>query len=165
MLYLLIAAAGCKTENKAVTAWNNFTFDTAVMARLPLYDSLASAIVEKITLVHTYIHPDNAYFAFRYRTASSEPEVFTTLPAEMGTHINRHIGKLGPAYFYGFDVFKDSTIKIYIKSRSVQKVDITENLSYYPAGKTIQRREYPAKDTILNKHWQYWARFDNQGFF
>ncbi|MBK6381399.1 MAG: hypothetical protein IPF72_17685 [Chitinophagaceae bacterium] len=45
------------------------------------------------------------------------------------------------------------------------KVDVQENLSYYPAGKSIRQREYPSKDTVLNTNWQYWARFDNPGFF
>lgn len=166
LLLLLFAAAGCKTENKALTAYKNYTFDTTVINKLPLYDSLASAIAEKIQLIHAHINDDDAYHAFRYMPASNEAEVFKKLPPELGTEIDRYFNKLGTDFIYAFDVFKDSTIKIYIRSRSLEtKVDMEENLSYYLAEKNIRRREYPVKDTILNKHWQYWVRFDNQGLF
>jgi hypothetical protein len=166
LLLLLFAAAGCKTENKALTAYKNYTFDTTVINKLPLYDSLASAIAEKIQLIHKHINADDAYHAFRYMPASNEAEVFKKLPPELGTDIDRYFNQLGKDFIYAFDIFKDSSIKIYVRSRTLEtKVDMDENLSYYPAGKSIRQREYPVKDTILNMHWQYWARFDNQGFF
>ena len=165
-LLLLLLAGGCKTENKALTAYKNHRFDTAVINKLPLYDSLASAILEKIQLIHQHIHADDAYHAFRYMPASKEAEVFSKLPAELGTDIERHYSQLGKNFIYAFDVFKDSTIKIYVRKRTLDtKVDVQENLSYYPPGKNIRQREYPAKDSVLNAHWQYWVRFDNPGFF
>ncbi len=163
---LLLIAAGCKTENKALTAYKNHTFDTSVISKLPLYDSLASAILEKMALIHQHIHADDAYHAFRYMPASGEAEVFKKLPADLGTDIGRHYSQLGMDFIYAFDVFKDSSIKIYVRKRILDtEVDFQENLSYYPSGKNIQPREYPAKDSILNRHWQYWARFDNPEFF
>ncbi|MBK7308214.1 MAG: hypothetical protein IPI88_15115 [Chitinophagaceae bacterium] len=166
VLLFLSAAAGCKTENQALTAYKSFTFDTTVMNRLPLYDSLAFAILRKIQLISLHIDDENAYHAFRYMPASAEAEVFKKLPPDLGAEIDSYYKKLGDKYIYAFDVFKDSTIKIYVRSRRLEtKVDVQENLSYYPAGKSIRQREYPAKDTILNTHWQYWARFDNPGFF
>jgi hypothetical protein len=166
LLLLLFAAAGCKTENKALTAYNNYTFDTTVINKLPLYDSLASAILEKMPLIHQHIHDDDAYHAFRYMPASGEAEVFKKLPAELGTDIDRYFSRLGTDLIFAFDVFKDSTIKMYVRSRTLEtKVDMQENLSYYPTGKKIRQREYPDKDTILSTHWQYWARFNNPGLF
>lgn len=166
LLLLLFAEAGCKTENKALTAYKNYTFDTTVINKLPVYDSLAAAIAEKIKLIHTHIKDDDAYHAFRYMPASKEAEVFKKLPPELGTEIDRYFNKLGTDFIYAFDVFKDSTIKIYVRRRTLEtKVDMEENLSYYPAGKNIRQREYPVKDTILNLHWQYWVRFENPGLF
>jgi hypothetical protein len=166
LLLVLFVAAGCKTENEALTAYKNYTFDTAVINKLPLYDSLASAILKKIQLIHAHINDNDAYHAFRYMPASSEAEVFKKLPPELGTDIDRYFNKPGKDFIYAFDVFKDSTIKIYVRSRTLEtKVDMEENLSYYPVGKNIRKREYPVKDTILNTHWQYWVRFDNPGFF
>lgn len=163
---LLLLAAGCKTENKALTAYKNHTFDTLVIYKLPLYDSLALAIVEKMPLIQQHIHADDAYHAFRYMPASGEADVFKKLPANLGIDIDRHYSQLGTKFIYAFDVFKDSTIKMYISKRTLDtKVDIRESLSYYPSGKNIRQREYPEKDTILNSHWQYRARFDNPGFF
>ena len=166
MLLFLLAAAGCKTENKALTAYRNYTFDATVIEKLPLYDSLVSAILVKAPLIHKYIHDNDSYHAFRYMPASREVEVFKKLPIELGTDIDKYFTMLGKNFIYAFDVFKDSTIKIYVRSRTLEtKVDVEENLSYYPAGKKLRQREYPAKDTVLNTHWQYWARFDNPGIF
>ncbi|MBK6381400.1 MAG: hypothetical protein IPF72_17690 [Chitinophagaceae bacterium] len=80
LLLFLSAAAGCKTENQALTAYKSFTFDTTVMNRLPLYDSLAFAILRKIQLISLHIDDENAYHAFRYMPASAEAEVFKKLP-------------------------------------------------------------------------------------
>jgi hypothetical protein len=64
-------------------------------------------------------------------------------------------------------VYKDSTIKIYIRDSSLKDyhLNINERLSFYPAGKTISLREFPAKDTLLYKHWQYWILFNQEEFF
>ena len=163
---LLLFAAGCKTENQALTAYKNYTFDTAVINKLPLYDSLASAILKNMQLIHAHIQDDDAYHAFRYMPASTRPEVFKKLPPELGTDIDLYFNQLGKHFIFAFDVFKDSTIKMYVRSRTLEtKVDMEENLSYFPSGRNIPKREYPLKDTVLNMHWQYWARFDNQGLF
>ena len=166
LLLSLFFAAACKTENKALTAYKNHSFDTMVINKLPLYDSLASAILEKIPLIHKYIHEDNAYHAFRYMPASGEAEVFKKIPPELGTDIDHYINKLGKDFIYAFDVFKDCSIKIFVRRQTLEtKVDLQENLSYYPVGKSTQQMEYPEKDTILHMQWQYWARFDNPGLF
>lgn len=162
----LCIITGCKTENMALTAFKSYTFDTAVIAKLPLYDSLTTAISEKIGMILKHIHDDDSYHAFRYMPASKDAELFTKMPAETGAEIDRHFHNIGKDYIYAFDVFKDSTIKIYIRRRILDsKVEMEETLGYYPAGKTIGAKEYPVKDTILNNHWQYRARFDNPGFF
>jgi hypothetical protein len=163
---LLFFITSCKTENKALTAYKNYTFDTAVINKLPLYDSLASAISAKMPLIHKHIHDDDSYHAFRYMPASKQAEVLSKLPLELGTDIERYFSKAGSGFIYAFDVFKDSTIKIYVRRHKADKgVDVLENLSYYPVVKKIQHRDYPIKDTILNTHWQYWVRFDNESFF
>ena len=100
-------------------------------------------------------------------TKVQETEVFKRLPPKAGVDIDPYFTKPGKNFIYGFDVFKDSTIKIYIRSSTsdTAQLDIEENLSYYPAGSNMRRREFPVKDTILNKHWQYWARFSKQRLF
>lgn len=165
---LLLCASGCKTKSDdIIPAFQNFKFDAKVMEKLPVYDSLASDISRKIHLFHKNIQADDAYHAFRYMPASKEVEVFKTLPSEIGIDMDQYSAKLGKDLIQGFDVFKDSTIKIYIRQSRIEKtkVDIWENLSYYPATTEIRRRDYPVKDTILNPHWLYWVRFDKDGLF
>lgn len=86
------------------------------------------------------------------------------LPSDLIADIKLLNQKLGDNYFDGFDVFKDSTIKLYVRrGQSETGVEIVENLSYYPDGAKIRDRSFPVKDTILNKHWQYWVLFFKPG--
>ena len=98
---------------------------------------------------------------------SDQADVFKKLPQEVAPKIDHYFTKLGKDFIYGFDVFKDSTIKIYVRSSPLEKsqVDIEENLSYYPMRSNIRPREFPIKDTMLNEHWQYWSRFSKRGLF
>lgn len=163
---LLLFTISCKTENKALTAYKAWEFDTAVMHKLPLYDSLATALFKKITLIHQQIHDDDAYHAFRYMPASTETEVFKKMPDAIGHEADSVFHRIGHEHIFAFDVFKDSTIKIFIRKSTLPGgVLLEETLSYFPVPGHITHREYPEKDSILNQHWQYRARFDNPGLF
>ncbi len=168
LLLLLCTAAGCHTKSDdIIPAFNNHKFDPKVIEKLPLYDSLASAISGKISLFHKHIDANAAYHAFRYMPSSTEAEVFKTLPPDIGIDMDQYFNKIGKDLIMAFDVFKDSTIKIYIRHYKVEKtgVDITENLAYSPVANKLRHRDYPIKDTILNPHWLYWVRFDKDGLF
>lgn len=138
-----------------------------MIQKLPIYDSLASAILEKFPFFKQHINEKDSYRAYKYMPLSDQSDVFRELPVETGPRIDHYFTKLGKDFIYGFDIFKDSTIKIYIRRSSSEKsqVDIEENLSYYPLRSNMRRREYPIKDTILNEHWQYWSRFKKPGLF
>ena len=103
----------------------------------------------------------DSYRSFKYMPLSHESNVTKKLPPEVASKIDQYFAQLGRDFIYGFDVFKDSTIKIYIRrSRSDSfQVDILENLSYFPAGKRRHGGIFLFKDTTLNKHWQYWIGF------
>ncbi len=168
LLLFMYTATGCHSDTEAVqSAYNNYKFDPQVIEKLPVYDSLAAAILEKHTVFQAYLDANDASQAFRYMPASTDAEVFKKLPQEIGTGIDLYFTKLGTNFIYGFDLFKDSSIKIYVRSRKAEtgKVDIEENLSYYPEGGKMRQREFPSKDSILNKRWQYWARVNEQGLF
>jgi hypothetical protein len=163
----LFAVAGCDTGEKEVTEeYNNYKFDQQVIDKLPLYDSLVSAIIEKFSSFKKYIKDDDAYRAFRYMPSSGDPEVFIKLPPEAAPEITPYYSRLGKDLINGFDVFKDSSIKIYVRTRlsSKTQVEIRENLSYY-SGANIRDRVFPDKDTTLNKNWQYWAWFGKRDLF
>jgi hypothetical protein len=167
-LLLLVFATGCKTKKQNIEpVYENYKFDNKVIEKLPLYDSLATAISGKVHLFHKNIDSNASFQAFRYMPASTEAEVFKTLPAEIGIDMNRYFSELGKDFIYAFDVFRDSTIKIYVRNYRLEKteVDVAESLSYYPAETNIRHREYPDKDTVLNKHWQYWVRFTTESLF
>lgn len=165
---LLLTLVGCNSDkDKTSVIYNAYKFDQKVIEKLPIYDSLAIEISEKYQLFQNSIDKNDGYQAFRYMPNSYETEVFKRLPQNVGNNIDRYFNALGQDFIYGFDLFKDSTIKIYIRTYPSEKtlINIEENLSYFPKGLQIRRREFPVKDTILNTHWQYWARFNKQGLF
>lgn len=164
-LYLL---TGCHLRTEVVPGDNiDYKFDTAVIVKLPIYDSLAHAILEKIQFFQQHLNENDSYRAYKYMPGSEQVDVFKKLPQDVAPKIDYFFTKLGKNFIYGFDVFKDSTIKIYIRNNlsAERQIDIEENLSYYPSNSNIQRRELPIKDTLLNDHWQYWTRFKKRGLF
>lgn len=166
-LLILFAATNCNSgPDNTKPAYDRYRFDQRVIDKLPTYDSLASAIINKLALFKQ-LNGNDSNIAFRFMPASTESQVFKRLPPEADTQIDELFARLGKDFVYGFDAFSDSSVKIYIRRSSVDsmKLDIEENLSYYPAGLTMRQREFPIKDSILNTHWQYWARFSKQDLF
>jgi hypothetical protein len=138
------------------------------MEHLPMYDSLVLSIMEKLPVFLQNIDTSDSYQAFRYVPGSGEKGFFYKLPASAGLKIDYYFTKLGKDLIYRFDVFKDSTVKIYIRNTESEKnmVYIVENLSYYPRqGTLMQPRTFPAKDTVLTPHWQYWMRVEEPRLF
>jgi hypothetical protein len=168
LLLFLFFVTGCHSDNKEILPlFNAYQFDQKVLEKLPVYDSLAVEIIEKFPAFKKSIDSNESYQAFRYMPGSGDTTVFKKLPPEVSAAINHYFTTLGNNFIFGFDVFKDSTIKIYIRNTSSKTafVDVEENLSYYPDEKNIRHREFPVKDSILNEHWQYWARFNKRGLF
>lgn len=168
VLLFLTGLAGCSSgKKKAVSVYNTYPFDTTVINKLPLYDSMAAAILAKQQVLLKLLDTTEAYQAFRYMPAASEKGVFGRLPQEAGIEISRYFDALGKRHIAGFDLFKDSTIKMYIRRLAADTalLEIEENLSFYPEGKNMRTREYPVKDTVLNPHWQYWIRFREPSIF
>jgi hypothetical protein len=167
LAFFFLAVAGCDEGEKEITAeLNDHKFDQQVIDKLPLYDSLVATIIANFPSFQKYIKDEDSYRSFRYMPTSEDPDVFIKLPPAAALKIDPIYNSLGKDFIYGFDIFKDSSVKINVRTRfsAGSKIDIQENLSYYPHG-NFRDREFPEKDTILNKNWQYWARFDQRGVF
>ena len=167
ILYLFVAT-GCSSDSKKTTAiYNNYKFDKQVIENLPVYDSLVHAILENYPSLQQYINEEESYRAYRYMALSNSNDLFKKLPRDGAVKVSKYLTQLGKNFIYGFDLFKDSTIKIYIRSSFSEKdqSEIKECLSYYPPGSNIRRREFSVKDTMLNKNWQYWISFDKPSLF
>lgn len=161
----LLAVSSCSTDEKDLKpAFDEFKFDTAIITRIPLYDSLTTVILKRYDFFQKYYSGKDSGRSFSYRPMSFDGGT-DKLPADLIADLKRCNAKLGDNFFDGFDIFKDSTIKIYVRrGQSESGVEIVENLSYYPEGVKIRQRDFPVKDTILNKHWQYWVLFFKPGF-
>ena len=146
---------------------SSYQYDKQVIEQLPTYDSLVVTIIENYSSLQNLIKEDESYRAYRYMPYSDSIDLLKIVPKLGATKINEYFTELGKNFIYGFDLFKDSTIKIYIRKVLSEKdqVLVSENLSYYPSGTNIRRREFPIKDTLLSKNWLYWIRFDKPDLF
>ena len=162
-----VCCSSCNTDKEFVQPeFDKYQFDRQVIAKLPLYDSLAAAISAQLPVFHKILNKDEGYMAYQYMPASTEDWIHRSLPPEAGTEISRFYNQLDSNFIYGFDVFRDSSIKIYVRTTRAESglVDIEEHLAYIPSGK-MKKREFPEKDTVLNNRWQYWTRFNKQDIF
>ncbi|MCX6206315.1 MAG: hypothetical protein NTZ19_08715 [Bacteroidetes bacterium] len=165
-IVFLLFSISCRLDSHDVSETNmKYQFDQRIIEKLPIYDSLATAILEKLSFFQQQINQKDSYRAYKYIPSSDEPDVFKKLPQEIAPKIDKFFNSLGKDFIYGFDVFKDSTIKIRIRNSLSENspVEIEENLSYFPTTIKIHHKEMPVRDTILNTHWQYWVRFNKQG--
>lgn len=164
----IMGLPACKAKKEDLqTRFNNYRFDNSVVQKLPLYDSLVAAIYKNRQVLINYSTQDGGMHGFSYAPASSDRQVFKKLPAETGGSIDTAYRVLGEKYITGFDLFPDSTVRIYIRRNNFPQssINIDEYLSFLPAGKNMRKREFPEKDTVLNASWQYWARVNDQGIF
>jgi hypothetical protein len=162
-ILLLFLAGGCRSKNKAYD-YKTHPFDKEVIARLPLYDSLSQVLLANFAALQDEIREHSS---FDYGRSQGAVLVNPKLPPEATEKINRYMSQLGDKFLSEFSVYKDSTIKYSVKDTNLEGYNITvrERLSYLPNGGTMQRREPPNKDTILNRNWQYWIRFDERELF
>ncbi|HVG13931.1 MAG TPA: hypothetical protein VM935_03185 [Chitinophagaceae bacterium] len=163
ILLLLILVVRCRAKDKAYD-YKSYPFDREVIARFPLYDSLSRVLLANFAALKEEIHEHSSFDYGRSRGANL---VNPKLPSEAAKQINRLMEQLGEKFLVEFSVYKDSTIKYSVRDTNLEGYDITvrERLSYFPRGGTIQRKEPPNKDTILNRNWQYWIRFDERDLF
>lgn len=164
----LFLAVSCNSDTKeSNSVYNNYQFDKQVVEMLPVYDSLVHVILENYPSLQSHIREDESYRAYRYLLYADSNDLFKKLPEQEAMKINHYFTRLGKNFIYGFDLFKDSSIKINIRSifSENNQVEVKEYLSYYPFGSNVKHREYPIRDTILNKNWQYWTGFYKPDLF
>lgn len=165
ILFLTTFVPACRDDEKELhTAYQQYPYDSTVIAKLPLYDSLVVSINHHADFFHNYFGKDKKESYFSYRPFMFNG-VTDSLPDELIADIKRYYEQLGEGYFDGFDVYKDSSIKFYIRREPLgNSVEAIENLSYNPDSAQFQKRKFPAKDTLLNDHWQYWIYIFKSGF-
>src|SRR5579883_544949 len=121
---------GCRLDSKEILPlYKQYKFDSNIIAKLPLYDSLVSAILEKYSFFEQHINEKASYRSYRYMPASEDADGVKKIPVEIAPKIMEFYSKLGKSFIYGFDVFKDSTIKIYVRRSYLDSfdTDILEN--------------------------------------
>lgn len=157
VVFLLFIATGCGSDLKSV--YKDHKFDQEVIDKLPVYDSVATLLIRNLPAIREHIKNQVSYRYIDYEDGND-----IKLPPGEAAKIKEYFTKLGMKWIFGFEIYKDSTIKIYVRETYLQseRISISDRLSYFPTGTAIKRREFPIKDTILNQNWQYWMVFEQQ---
>ena len=163
VLLFLCFSTGCRPKD-FTPVFHNYKYDKQVIEKLPVYDSLVNVLLKYYPSIQE--HSNNAP-SYQFIPSAFSFDLYEKLPKEGAKKVEQYFFQLGRNFIYGFEVYKDSTIKIYIRDSSIKShhLHINERLSFYPPGKVIRQREFPAKDTVLNRNWQYWILFDQKKFF
>lgn len=169
-LFVIITTnfTGCKEEkNDVQKIYNEYRFDSTVIQKIALYEMFVKAVQANHAVFKAYTTSEGNTRAFRYMPTSTDIDVYKKLPPEISNSVDSIYNLLGGNYIKGFDIYPDSTIKIYIRRTMIEKtsLNIDEYLSYLPPGKTMRKREYPMKDSMLNQSWQFWISVNDQGIF
>ena len=166
VLVAAFAIMSCHSESgNVVDTFNAYQFDSTVIEKLPLYDSLAQTIVTNMALFKRNTEAGDDTHAFRYMPGETNFNEFSELPASIEPQLSKILQTIGPNGITGFDVYKDSSIKMFVRTTTLNTIITTEMLSFFPADNNVKRREQPFKDSLLNEHWLYWVRFDKEGIF
>ena len=155
-------AAACQSNSYD---YKKHPFDQQVIAKLPIYDSLGRSIIKNYAAIYKPTKNEPSYVYIDYQDGN---EIYQDLTPDEAAKIRSYINQLGRNFFYGFDLYKDSTMKIYIRDTVLTSyhMDINERLSFFPKGNdSLKKRDFPSRDTVLNSNWHYWIRFDDEGLF
>lgn len=159
IVLFLCFATGCRSKD-FTDYFQHHAFDPQVIKKLPVYDSLGNVILQNYSSIHQYIRENNSY---KYIFSFDSTDVLKEFPKEGAVKIKELVNQLGEKFIYGFEVYRDSSIKIYIRDYNVKSyhLNVMERLSFYPDSSDIKKRKFPFKDTILDRNWEYWILFDN----
>lgn len=161
-IIFLLFITGCRPKD-FTPVYHEYKFDKAVIDKLSVYDSLINVLLEYYPSIQQHTKDEPSY---RFIPSSFSFDLYEKLPKEGAKKVEHYFFLLGNHFIYGFEIFKDSTIKIYVRDSPVKNyhLNIRERLSFYPDTGKIRERKFPEKDTLLNKNWQYWVLFDQEKF-
>lgn len=161
IIIILLVLTACSSNDKTYDTQRH-PFDTIVINRIPVYDSLGQLIMKNFASLSSSI--EEHYFYYTHTTDTSV--LLENFPPGDARRIHHYMNQIGEDNIYRFDVFKDSSIKFYIRDNYLDeyRLNIRERLSYIPGAGNIQPRQPPVKDTIIGRNWQYWISFEEKGF-
>src|SRR3954453_10262576 len=95
-LFLLLLFSCRDFDSKEVSdEYQKYRFDSTVITKLPVYDSLASSILEKYSYFRQHIKETDAYRSYKYMPNSNGSDVYKKLPVEISPKIDLYFTKLG----------------------------------------------------------------------
>lgn len=156
----LLAACQLKDEPYDI---KTYRFDAQVINKLPLYDSLCHEILKNHKALMS--RPEGPYY--QYIRKSDSLALYDVFPKQDGDKVLNYFSQLGDDFIYGFDVYKDSSIKIHVRTTYLKEnnLELREKLSFVPTGATNTKRDGDYRDTVVSEHWLYWVMFEKPRLF
>ncbi|MBC7850287.1 MAG: hypothetical protein H7Y31_11155 [Chitinophagaceae bacterium] len=163
LLILFFLASACESNRPPNKTFDQ-PFDPQIIAKLPIYDSLTRTLIEYYPFIQ---QPDEQETYSMYRFSTDSAVFFGRLGPERSAKVRQYIQQLGKGFIRGCQIYKDSTVKIFIRDfySGELNMDVGERLSYFPNPGTMTRRKAPNKDTVLTKNWLYWISLDDAEIF
>ena len=161
--FAIILMVSCQLKDEPYDIANH-RFDTQVINKLPLYDSLCNTILRNHAAFIK--NPgDNPFYQYIRRQDSLE--LYQIVSKQDGDKILNYFSQLGDNFIYGFDLYKDSSIKIHVRTTYLKanNLEVREKLSFVPSGANKTKRDGDYKDTVINKNWLYWVMFEKPQLF
>lgn len=172
-IVVLNACTAQKTTKTVKEVFRHEQFDTGVINRLYLYDSLKSILVANLDTIFSYrnakifsekkpTHPEETLFNFIYIPEKGEPSDkigLETLPAAVYSKVDNICRQLGSNRIVGFDLQRNKTIvNVTIKNNSDEETlaetqhSLTWNWDHRSDANELE------KDSVLGKGWIYYIQ-------
>jgi hypothetical protein len=173
-IVVLNACRAPKTTKTVKEVFNHEQFDTSVIHRLYLYDSLKNILVANIDTIFNYrsakafenttnsIQAEETFFNFIYipgKGGSSDKIGLETLPSILYSKVDNICRQLGSDRIVGFDLQRNKTIvNVTIKNNSDEETfaetqhSLTWNWDHRSDANELE------KDSVLGKGWIYYIQ-------
>ena len=177
LLIFLLASCANQEQERARQQLKEQQPDTAVINRLPLYDSLRSIVIARLPecfraedleqLEDRREWAANTFFlnqkgALQELAPPDKDEV--RLPADLQKSILGLFQQIGSNHIFGFEIRLDSTFTALIRNEYAKELhlDIRERLSWTAQNDSLQHGAF-MKTVPVAGHWTYLIWYDKRG--
>ena len=160
---MAILSCTCTAQRATKTVkdiFNHELFDSGVISRLPLYDSLKNILVNNIDTIFNYLDSKGRgdfynFFFIPGKGESSDKIGLETLPAAIAPKIEAICRQLGEERILGFDLTRNQILVNVVVKYSYDNETSAETQHSLSWNWSFSNSEELRKDTTLGSGWTY----------
>jgi hypothetical protein len=162
-LYLFFLCS-CDTRKDFRKSFVERKYDSSVILRLKIYDSLRNYIIKNIDSLKPLHNYYSAYYYDFDKKLFWNPTDTIQFPKTLSSSIKEFFLTLGKGKILGFGISEDTTIDIMIRVTHLPEyfLDVRERLKWMKNISKHQDIRFPIKDTSLGNNWYYIIWFDKR---